>query len=440
MTGRERFGTRAGFVLAAVGSAVGLGNMWRFPYVTAQNGGAAFVVLYLAMTFAIGVPMMLAEFAVGRRARAAPVLALRRVGGRGWAPVGVMLVLTSFIILAYLSVVAGWTIRYALDTALRGFAAAPGERFAVVSTGRLAIAYHLLSMGITTAIVVVGVRKGIERASLVLMPLLFLLLSGLAIWAATLPGAMAGYRFYLKPSLESLLDPAVLQTAASQAFYSLSVGMGIMITYASYVSRRENLNREATVVSLSDFAVAFGAGLVVFPVIFALGLSGQVSESTMGTLFISLPSAFAAMGGVGRLVGFVFFLALAVAAVTSAVSLLEVVTASVIDGWGLSRRTATLGSGLAIALAGLAPASSLDALAIMDRVAGEMLVVAGVFAMSLLVGWRMEDPARELLEGASPSFQRLVPVALFLVRYLIPPFVLVILWISVRDAIAVAFG
>ena len=227
---REIFGTRLGFVLAAVGSAVGLGNIWRFPYQAAEGGGAAFVIAYLIMTFVIGVPIMLAEFAVGRRTRLSPVGALRRVGGRGWVPLGLLFVLTSLLILSYLSVITGWAIRYAVDAAVFGFSEGAADRFSRVSNGGSAIGFHLASITLTIGIVLFGIRRGIERASLLMMPTLFVLLIGLAVWASTLPNAAAGYRFYLAPSLAEVLDPAVLQGAAAQAFYSISVGMGIMIT------------------------------------------------------------------------------------------------------------------------------------------------------------------------------------------------------------------
>ena len=437
---REYFGTRLGFVLAAVGSAVGLGNMWRFPYQAAEGGGAAFVVAYLLMTFLIGVPVMLAEFAIGRRARLSPVGALRRIGGRSWVPLGLLFVVICLLILAYLSVVTGWAARYALDAVLYGFPSDPGARFQAVASGAPAAGFHLASIAATIGIVLFGVRRGIERASLLMMPTLFLLLLGLAIWAATLPDAAAGYRFYLSPSIREVLDPIVLQGAAAQAFYSLSVGMGIMITYASYYSRDENLNREAAVIALSDFSVAFVAGLVVFPIVFALGLSEEVGESTVGTLFISLPGGFLTMGVVGRLVGSVFFLALIVAAITSAVSLLEVVTAVLMDELGLARRGAVLLAGSAAGLIGLAPAFSMPALAIMDRLAAELLTVLGVLGVAIFAGWFMRAPEDELRVGASPVFRRLIPVAAFLIRYVAPLLVGWIAWVSLKESLAAWLG
>ena len=437
---RELFGSRAGFIMAAVGSAVGPGNMWRFSYRTAEGGGAAFVLLYLGMTIIIGVPMMMAEFGVGRRTRLSSVGALRAIGGPAWVPLGYLFVLTSLLIVSYLSVITGWTIRYALDGVVAGYSATPGARYAEVATGPTAALYHLLIMGVTTGIVLLGVKKGIARASMVLMPILFLILISLALWAATLEGAGPGYAFYLTPSVASLMDPLVIQGAASQAFFSLSVGMGIMLTYGSYLSGGENLGREALIVSMSDFAVAFIAGLVVFPVIFALGLSGEMTDSTIGTLFISLPGAFREMGVIGRVVGASFFVALAVASITSTVSLLEVVAAVGIDEFKLSRRTAALAAGTLAAGIGLFVALSADVLGVLDKVAGEFFVVLGVLGMSLFFGRRMTEPVRHLSEGASPMIARSLPALVLVIRYVIPPVLAFMAWVAFRDMIATLAG
>ncbi len=436
--GRELFATRAGFVLAAAGSAIGLGNMWRFPYQTAEGGGAAFVVLYLAMTFVLGVPLMIAELIAGRHTRRSPIGALRAVAGRRWAPLGVLFVITPLLILSYFSVIAGWTLRYALD-AVVGFDPEPAERYGEIATGAPAILYHLVLMALTIAIVATGVRKGLERMALVLMPPLCLLLAGLATWAATLAGSREGYAFYLRPSAGSLLDSTVLQQAASQAFLSLSVGMGVMITYGSYLKRREDAGAQAVVVCLADFSVAFVGGLVVFPVIFALGFSEQISASTMGALFISIPGAFLEMGAAGRVVGCAFFLALAVAGLTSLVSLLEVAVASLIDELDLGRKPAALGAGAVAAVMGLAPALSQNALGVIDQVAGNLLVVAGALGVSLVVGWAMKEPMAELVLGASPFFRRVAPGAIFTIRYLVPPLTAWVLWLSLRQTWAMIF-
>ncbi len=425
---RELFGTRVGFILAAVGSAVGLGNMWRFPYRVSEGGGAAFVVLYVVLTLVLGIPLMLSEFAVGRRTRLSPVGAFKREGGGAWPLVGFLGVLTGFLILSYYSVIAGWVVRYGIEGMLFGFAADPGARFEQVTSGFAPILYHIAFMSLTVVIVMGGVQKGIEKASLLLMPALFSIVLGLAVWAFTLDGSGAGYGYYLTPSFAELLNPTTLAEAAGQAFFSLSLGMGTMLTFASYLSRQENLNREAATIAASDFGVAFVAGLVVFPVIAALGLQSQVSASTVGALFIALPGAFVELGVAGRIVGIAFFFALTVGAVTSAVSLLEVVTASLIDEFKISRKPATIGSGIVIALVGLIPALSLDALGLIDTLT-EWFLAIGALMVTLFVGWRMRDPASEMLEGASGLFANIVPAMLFFVRWLMPPIIaFVVFW------------
>lgn len=440
---REVWGTRLGFVLAAIGSAVGLGNMWRFSYLAAENGGAAFVVVYVAMLFVVGVPVMLAEFTVGRGTGLSPIGALRRAGGNAWTPLGYLFVATGVLILAYYSVITGWVTRYAIEGLLAGF---PGESnvfFSEISQGFGAIGYHLFVMAATIAIVMVGIEKGIERASVIMMPLLFILVAGIAIWATTLPGNDAGYSFYLAPDMSAVFSLRTISEAAGQAFFSLSIGMGAMLTFASYLSKDESLPREATIISLSDFAVAFVAGLAVFPIIFALGLQSEVSESTIGTLFISLPRAFVEMGGVGRIVGTAFFIALLIGAITSAISLLEVVTASLIDEWGVPRKVAAVGSGSIIAFLGFWPAMDTDILGLMDQIAGQVFLIIGALAMAIFVGWRLRSPLDEVVKGTSPSFRPWLKGWLWTLRIVVPPLLLLVLLHSLRAtvaAVASAFG
>jgi neurotransmitter:Na+ symporter, NSS family len=434
---RELFGTKWGFVLAAVGSAVGLGNMWRFSYVAAEGGGAAFVLLYIVLIALLGIPLMLCELVVGRKTHLSPIGALRTLGGKGWAALGMLFVLVGFLILSYYSVIAGWTLRFAVESALTGFPGEPGAHFVEIASGPSAMLWHLGFMGLTIAIVMGGVQKGIERAAMILMPTLFLIVLGLAVWAATLSGAGEGYAFYLRPDLQELTNPNVLAQAAAQAFFSLSLGMGAMLTFASYLSKDTDLNQEAVTISFADFLVAFTAGLVVFPVIFALGLQDTVSESAVGALFIALPGAFEAMGGAGRFVGVLFFVALAVGAITSAISLLEVVTSSIIDEFGISRRNAAVGMGILIALFGLFSAASLDVLTLVDQFAGELFLAVGALGMSIFVGWVMKDPVLELARGASPGFQAVIPTAMVLVKYLLPVVIAIVLWLQIVATVEV---
>jgi neurotransmitter:Na+ symporter, NSS family len=433
---RELWNTRVGFILAAVGSAVGLGNMWRFPYYTAEHGGAAFVALYIILTFAFGIPLLLAEFTVGRSARLSPVGALRKVGGPAWVPLGYMFVVAGFLILAFYSVIAGWVTRYAFGVILTGFPEDPGAHFLQISSGVDAIGFHLFFMTMTIAIVMGGVEKGIERASLIMMPALVILVGGLAIWAATLVGSGEGYRFYLAPDLDGILSRDTLGAAVSQAAFSLSLGMGAMLTFASYLSRRESLPREGAVIAFSDFGIAFAAGLVVFPVIAALGLQDAVGESTVGALFIALPGAFDAMGGLGgRLVGSVFFVALLIGAVTSAISLLEVVTSTIIDEMRWPRKKAAVIMGVLIAIVGLWPAMSLEALGAFDELTGKVMLPLGALGIALLVGWVMKNPIDELVIGSSERMRGFFRGWLWTLRILAPVLLAFVLWITVPDAV-----
>ncbi len=427
--GREHWGSRLGFILAAVGSAVGLGNMWRFSYLTAENGGAAFVILYVAVTLVVGLPVLLAEFAIGRGSGRSPIGALAHFGGRAWTPLGWIFVATGFLILAYYSVIAGWTVRYAVTAAAQGFGPDAGAFFGRVESGWDAVAWHAGFMLATVAIVAGGVKAGIERAAVVLMPLLFLMVVALAIYAATLAGSDGGYDFYLAADFGEILDWGVLQAAAGQAFFSLSLGMGAMLTYASYLSEHEHLPNESLFVALTDFAVAFIAGLAVFPMIFALGLQGEVMESTGGTLFITLPGAFSDMGAAGRVVGLVFFAALVVAALTSAISLLEVVVASAMDGLGWARRRAAVILGSVIAAMGVAAALSPKVLDVMDKTASNLLLPGGGLMLALFVGWVMRDPMAEVRRGAEGV--RWFVLWRWLLRVPVPVVLAVVLWQSV---------
>jgi neurotransmitter:Na+ symporter, NSS family len=437
-TPRDAFGTRAGFILAAAGSAVGLGNMWRFSYQASEGGGAAFVLLYVGMTLVLGIPIMLAEFGIGRRGQSAPVGALRKVVGAGWAKLGWLFAGCGLLILSYYSVIAGWTIRYAIESIAFGFPADAGAHFGNIAAGGSAAAYHLLFIALTLLVVLGGVHGGIERASLILMPVLFVIVIGLALWATTLDGGGAGYAVYLKPDIEHLMDPKVWRAAAAQAFFSLSLGMGAMMTFASYLDRRANLPESGTIVAYTDFGVAFMAGLVVFPVIFSLGLQGAVGESTVGALFIALPGAFDDMGTVGRVVGTAFFVALVVGALTSSISMLEVVTASFIDEFKVSRRKAALVAAGVAAVLGLLPALDTNALGLMDKIAGEFLLVLGALLLAIIGGWIVRRQMQEeLTQGASPWWALQVPRILAVLRYVVPPIVAVVLFFSARETLQV---
>lgn len=421
---REAFGTRVGFILAAVGGAVGLGNMWRFSATAAHSGGAAFVLLYLGLTLVVGIPLLLAELTIGRRMRLSPIGALRGAAGPRWVPVGYLFVLAGLTIFSYYTVIAGWAVRFGIEILVFGLPTDPATRFGEMASGPGAAGFHVLFVLATVMVVSAGVRKGIERAALLLIPLLFLILIGLAIWASGLDGASPGYAYYLAPAWSDLLDPGVVANAAGQTYFSMSLGMGASLTFASYMRDDANLVKEGTIIAFSDFSVAFLAGLVVFPVVFALGFSDQViglgASEAEGVLFIALPGAFATMGSAGRGLGLVFFSALSVAALTSTISLLEVVVSSVMDEWRVPRRTAALGAGGLVVLLGLAPSFSLSVLSLMNTVAGEIALALGAFLTVIAVGWFVQNPDEELRKGGNATTRWLTPGWLAVVRYVLP--------------------
>jgi NSS family neurotransmitter:Na+ symporter len=297
--------------------------------------------------------------------------------------------------------------------------------------------YHAVFMLGVVAIVSGGIKKGVERVSIVAMPLLFVLVIGIALYAATLDGATEGYAYYLNAKLENAMSIDVVIAAAGQSFFSLSLGMGAMLTYASYLGRDSNLPGESGIIVSADFAVAFVAGLMVFPLIFALGLAGDVGESTVGALFVALPEAFAGMGVGGRVVGFLFFVPLIVGALTSAISLLEVVVSAAMDGLGWERTRATLLLGGVVTVLGAPAAFSTNVLGVMDQVANNLFLVGGGLGLSIFVGYVMKEPIREANVGANVAW---LGLWLLLVRFVVPPVLLFVLWNSVPATLGAVKG
>ncbi|NLG61744.1 MAG: sodium-dependent transporter [Candidatus Cloacimonetes bacterium] len=436
--GREQWTSRFGFLMAAVGSAVGLGNMWRFAYIASEHGGAAAVLLYVLLVFAVGVPVMIAELALGRSSGLSPIGAMRQQLGRAWAPFGVLFILAGALILSYYAVIAGWVLRYAIVGLTSSFPADAGTYFGSIAAGGPAIVFQIVIMAVTTLVVARGIGSGIERLSSFMMPALFLILVGLAIWAMTLPGGGEGYAYYLIPRFEELFSLETLAASTSQAFFSLSLGMGAMLTFASYLPRTANLPKDSTTIALADFSVAFIAGLVVFPVIYALGLQGAVGESTLGALFISLPGGFAEMGSVGRVVGLFFFTALLFGALTSTVSLLEVVVASMVDETKMQRPLAALVAGGLITLVGLWSALDTNALGFLDAVANNVMLPLGGLVIAMGVAWKMPDARAQVSEGTSPRVARLLGGWLWTLRIVVPPLLIIVLYETIPAAIEAA--
>jgi NSS family neurotransmitter:Na+ symporter len=389
-----------GFIMAASGSAVGLGNVWKFPYITGQNGGGAFVLVYLVCIALVGLPIMLAEFTIGRKTSLNPVGAFRLLKpGTPWVGIGFMGVLAGFLILSFYGVVGGWTLAYvvkALTHSLDQFTnpTDAGKFFGsfIANTGEVMF-YHAVFMGLTIAIVIKGVHGGIERACDILMPTLVVTLVILMIRALTLDGAMEGLKFYLYPDFSKLTGHSVL-VAMGQAFFSLSLGMGAMLTYGSYLPAKENLTSATLYVVLFDTLIALLMGLVIFPAVFAMGL--EPTEGP-GLVFSVLPAVFTGMP-FGWVASILFFALLAIAALTSSISLLEVVVAYFIDQRGWERKKAVLTMGLVIFAIGIPSGLSFGVLAgfkpldmnffdHVDNIASNYLLPIGGMMTAIFVGW-----------------------------------------------------
>ena len=356
------------------------------------------MILYLSFVFTIGLSVMLAEFAIGRASEKNPVGAFARLKGGPWTGVGYMGVLTGFIILSFYSVVGGWTIAYALKTATGllaiSYAKALGDVFgAFVADPIGPVGYHGLFMALTVIVVARGIDAGIERACRVLMPVLFVLLAVLCARSVTLPGAGAGITFFLEPDF-SKVSAGTVTAALGQAFFSLSLGMGVMITYGSYISHLENLPKAALWVTSLDTLIAVMAGFLILPAVFAFGFDPAAGP---GLTFITLPAVFSQMP-FGAFFGTLFFVLLAVAALTSAMSLLEVVVAYLVDEKGVPRVKAAWGAGMVIFLLGIPSSLSLGVWSdftiagkgffdTMDYLASNVLLPMGGIFIALFAGW-----------------------------------------------------
>ncbi len=350
---RGGFSSKIGFVAAAAGSAVGLGNIWRFPYEAGQHGGAAFLLVYLVCIILIGYPVMSGEITLGRNTGTNPYNAYKQRGSKIWSFVGIWGIICGIMFLSVYNVVAGWAFNYFVGISsgsllqVEDYGAYFTESTADVSDNLI---YSFGFMVITAIIVSRGIQGGIEKASKILMPLLFALLLGLIIYSLSLPNAMEGIKFYLIPDF-SLINIETIYSAMGQAFFSLSLGMGALITYGSYLSKKNSITEAAGLVTITDTLVAFLAGLMIFPLVFS---QGQSPTAGPGLVFVALPGIFNEMGPVaGRVVGSGFFLLLCFAALTSTISLLEIPATFLVDEKKWPRKTIVWLSALAIFLIGL---------------------------------------------------------------------------------------
>lgn len=404
---RASFGSKLGVILASAGSAVGLGNIWRFPFETGNHGGAAFILVYIGCVLLMGIPIMIAEFVIGRRSRANTARAYQILApGTHWRWVGRMGVLAGFLILSYYSVVAGWTLEFIGEAATNSFAGKTADGFIAAFnsfTGHpwRPVLWLVVFLLATHFIVVRGIEKGIERASKIMMPMLLLLLLILAVCSVSLPGAGKGIEFLLRPDF-SKVNGDVLLGAMGQAFYSLSLGMGCLCTYASYFRNDTNLPKTAFSVGCIDTAVAVLAGIIIFPAAFSVGIQPDAGPSL---LFITLPNVFQqAFGGlpvVAVVLSVMFYVLLALAALTSTISLHEVVTAYLHEEFSMTRnRAAWLVTGGCIVLGivcslslGIGKEYTLFGMTLFDLfdfVTAKIMLPAGGLFISLFAGWYLD--------------------------------------------------
>jgi len=436
MDTRETWASRLGFILAAVGSAVGLGNVWRFPYVTAENGGAVFLVVYLVAAAAIGLPAMLAEFAVGRRARRNVIGAFDEIGYPAWGVIGLLGLATGFWILSYYSVVGGWVIRYVFASATGGYFGDPNAYFQGIAAGPAAVGFHALFLGLTVGIVALGVEDGIELATKVMVPAILVVFVGLAVWGATLSGAADGLSYFLSPDFDVFADDyaTIVPAAVGQAFFSLSLGMGVMITYASYLGRDDDLAVDGGLIVVLNSAVGVLAGLVAFPLLFSQNV--EPGSAGAGAIFVSLATAFASLPA-GRLVGLVFFGVVLVAALSSAISLLEVVVSYAVDRYAVGRPRTAAAVGALVFVLGLPSAASLETLTLFDRIASNVLLPLGATLVVAFVGWVYGRAAVDELRQGAGRLGRFGPAWLWLVRVVVLATLVGILLLGVADILAV---
>jgi NSS family neurotransmitter:Na+ symporter len=433
--------SRLGFIMASAGSAVGLGNIWKFPYITGMHGGGAFVLFFLICIALVGIPIMIAEMVIGRHTHKDPVGAFRKLRGGPWTIVGWLGVTTGFVILSYYCVVAGWAVDY-LWLALKGtFTGTHIREVPELFTSLLAsdlsqLFWQALFMGATIWIVLGGVSNGLERANKLMMPVLFLILIYLTIRGLLSPGGPRALSFLFTPDWEKL-DAAAMLEAMGHAFFSLSLGMGAMLTYGSYADEKTNIPNVAITVSVMDTCVALLSGIAIFSIVFTYGMAPAAGP---GLVFKTLPIIFSQMPG-GTFVAILFFLLLVFAALTSSISLLEVVVAYYCDEKKWQRRTATLVMGFLIFLLGVPSALSNHLMAdvhfiggrnfldSIDLVATNYLLPLGGLFIAIFTGWVMTTRvARDEIEKGAVSFH-LYPVWHFLIKY-VSPILLAIVFLS----------
>ena len=441
MEKRDSFASSFGVLVAMAGSAVGLGNLWRFPYLVGTNGGAAFIIIYLAIVLVLALPIMYAEFVVGRRAQTNVYGAFKKLApGSKWGIIGILAIICCILIVSFYSVVGGWTIDYLVKSVTGGLSAGTAGFDSLfentVTSSFRPLFYMLLFVGISAAVLLAGVKDGIEKYSKVLMPLLFLMVVVIAVRSVTLPGASGGVDFLFKPDFSKVTANTFLD-ALGQAFFSLSVGFGIIFTYASYVKKDENVVKMSVQTSIADTVFAILAGVAIMPAVFAFGISPSQGP---GLVFVTLPYVFAQLP-LGSVMAAIFFFVLFVAAMTSAISLLEVAVAYVIEEFKISRKASVLSVVALVLFLGVFCSLSQGVLGdvkilgnnifdLFDKTTANILIPVGALLIVLFAGWKMkrEDFIDEITSSGKHNLNPVyMKIVLFSVRYLAPVVIAIIM-------------
>lgn len=439
---RDSFGSSFGVLVALAGSAVGLGNLWRFPYLVGENGGAAFILIYLAFVCLLGIPVMMSEFIIGRRSQANARGAFLKLAPHGrWTVVGTMAVLCCTLLLSFYSVVGGWGAEYLLKAIRFEFTSQGGANLSELFSSFTASPWkpllcHTFFLVVTALIVIFGVKNGIEKFSKVMMPLLFVIMLGIAIRSLTLPDAGEGIRYLFRPDWSKVTGDTFL-AALGQAFFSLSLGSGMVITYGSYVSKSENISKISVETALADTIFALIAGCAIMPAVFAFGINPGEGP---GLVFITLPYIFSQLP-LGGIIAILFFLALFLAALTSSISVMEVIVAFCIEEFKLHRKSAVILSFFVLWILGCLCSLSLGVLGdwkifgktvfdLFDYLTANVFMLLGGLMVVLFVGWKL---GRKVIhDELSNSGKLRIPEWLtdtltFLVRYLAPAAILAII-------------
>lgn len=441
---RSKFSGKIGFVLAAAGSAVGLGNIWRFPYLAAKYGGGIFLLVYIILAVTFGFSLMVAEIALGRKTGLSPLGAFRKLNQK-YAFVGVLASVIPIIIVPYYSVIGGWVIKYLVAYITGAHSAVAGDGYfsSFIAQPIAPTIYQIIFVLAGAFVILRGVEKGIERVSKILMPVLLVLSVVIAIFSCTRPGSMEGIKFYLIPNFKDFSVQTIVG-AMGQLFYSMSLAMGIMITYGSYLKKEDDLEKSVSQIEIFDTIIALLAGLMIIPAVFSFG-NGDVNQGP-GLMFNTLPKVFDAMG-VSTIIGVLFFILVLFAALTSSISLMEAITASFCDRFGIGRTQSALITVAITILLGL-PASlgysvwsgfsiiGMQILDFMDFLSNSVLMPICAFFTCIFVGWviRPKTIAEEVKFSSAFHREKLFHV---MIKYICPVFMVIILVSSILNAFGI---